>query len=123
MERADSDGQKDEDMLMIMDLMCVEATEDQVNINDCKEANLEETLNEIDGLANKGVWEIAPRSQRTARTGRGPNKGPLGRRQQGRRQEQGLQIEVRGDGDSEDARRKCQRDFSRRCLLSRRSHW
>ena len=29
---------------MIMDLMCVEATEDQVNINDCKEANLEETF-------------------------------------------------------------------------------
>ena len=110
------DGQKDEDMLMIMDLMCEEATEDQENINDYREAKLEETLdwgqhprmswadaydeecqskiydeltgheldkeevqkarmNEIDGLTNMGVWEIAPRSQCTARTGRGPIRG------------------------------------------------
>ena len=40
----ESDGQKDEDMLMIMDLMCEEATDDQGNINEYKEAKLEETF-------------------------------------------------------------------------------
>ena len=109
----ESDGQKDEDMLMIMDLMCEQATDDQGNIHENKEAKLEETfdrgqhprtswtdaydeecqskiydeltghelnkeevlkarMNDIDGLGNMGVWEIAPRSQCPARTGRGP---------------------------------------------------
>ena len=37
-------GQEDEDMLMIMDLMFEEATENQDNVNDNKEAKLEETF-------------------------------------------------------------------------------
>ena len=32
-------------------------------------------MNEIDGFANMGVWEIAPRSQCLARTLLGPTRG------------------------------------------------
>ena len=110
------DGRGDQEMLVIMDLMCEEATEDHKGIDDYKKANLEESfdgnqhprmswadahdeefqpkvydvltgheldrnevlkarLNEIEGLAGMGVWDLAPREQYIARTGREPIRG------------------------------------------------
>ena len=100
------DGHEDQEMLVIMDLMCEEATEDHKEIDDYKKANLEESfdwdqhprmswadahdeefqpqvyddlkkarLNEFEGLVSTGVWDVAPREQCIARTGRVPLRG------------------------------------------------
>ena len=144
------DGHEDQEMLVIMDLMCEEATEDHKEIDDYEKANLEESfdwdqhprmswadahdeefqpkvyddltgheldrnevlkerLNEIEGLASMGVWDVAPREQCIARTGREPIRGRWLDINNGDDNNKVYRVEVRGDGDSENAWRERER--------------
>ena len=69
-------------------------------------------MNEIEGLANIGVWESAPRAHCTARTGRGTRRDRWVDINKGDDKQKSLQVEARGDGESEDARRECWRGTS-----------